>query len=540
MGAFLIALAFVSCHKSQHRELSLAYEMAQHNPDSALVLLNGINQNKLSDENLAKYALIYYMAQDKSGLDVDNDSLIRIAYNWYKEHQEDTLYAKSMYYMGKFYLINDSIEQAKKCLEKSYDVSDRDKDMPTKSLALDKLIQVEESLDPNKAVQYARLLVNYNDMMTQASIYNKIAAHLRLCDNLAFVDSLQEARKEGEKALELAIQSKDSMSLSYVYQDLACLFEDLGKKDSCLIYAKQAFNMQKKKNCSCMLALASAYITSDSIKQAFAILQQAKPRSAEDRYSVFYMKSQAAMKMGNYNFTKLYSDSAYKSLEDMYHIALRDKVNYYTANLQKEKARAELKGKVAMQQWIFCLIALLLLFVIFFISYVYHTYKKRAKQRIVLERKKAASKLAHEQELHQQKLRMQEMLHQEDLDHKNVQLSLMRNYIVEKAEIVAKLELAGQKTTKHIALSEEEWRELEVFLDSIEDLFVKRLKQTHPNLSKADLRLMMLLRLKLPQKTLASIYCISEKAIKQKLFLYKEKVGIKNEHYSLRKYIENF
>ena len=39
---------------------------------------------------------------------------------------------------------------------------------------------------------------------------------------------------------------------------------------------------------------------------------------------------------------------------------------------------------------------------------------------------------------------------------------------------------------------------------------------------------------------LASICCISEKAIKQKLFLYKDKVGIKNEHFSLRNYIENF
>ena len=33
---------------------------------------------------------------------------------------------------------------------------------------------------------------------------------------------------------------------------------------------------------------------------------------------------------------------------------------------------------------------------------------------------------------------------------------------------------------------------------------------------------------------------ISEKAIKQKLFLYKEKVGIMNEKQSLRNYIENF
>ena len=109
-----------------------------------------------------------------------------------------------------------------------------------------------------------------------------------------------------------------------------------------------------------------------------------------------------------------------------------------------------------------------------------------------------------------------------------------------KIEVVEKLNSSVPNESKHIVLSDNDWTELEVFLNSVEDLFVSRLKKEHPNLSNADVRLMMLLRLKLSQKTLASIYCVSEKAIKQKLFLYKDKVGIKNEHFSLRNYIENF
>ena len=118
--------------------------------------------------------------------------------------------------------------------------------------------------------------------------------------------------------------------------------------------------------------------------------------------------------------------------------------------------------------------------------------------------------------------------------------SVIRNYLQKKIEVVEKLNSSVPNESKHIVLSDNDWTELEVFLNSVEDLFVSRLKKEHPNLSKADLRLMMLLRLKLSQKTLASIYCVSEKAIKQKLFLYKDKVGIKNEHFSLRNYIENF
>ena len=116
----------------------------------------------------------------------------------------------------------------------------------------------------------------------------------------------------------------------------------------------------------------------------------------------------------------------------------------------------------------------------------------------------------------------------------------MLKYLLKKIEVVEKLNSIAPNESKHIVLSDNDWAELEVFLDGVENLFVSRLKQKYANLSQTDLQLMMLLRLKLSQKALASIYCISEKAIKQKLFLYKDKVGIKNEHFSLRNYIENF
>ena len=107
---FVMLSVLVSCYQSHKRELDLAYTLAESKPDSALPFLNRINQGKLSDKDMAKYALIYYMAQDKSGLDVDNDSLIRIAYDWYGEHQDDSLYATTLYYMGKCFLLNDSME----------------------------------------------------------------------------------------------------------------------------------------------------------------------------------------------------------------------------------------------------------------------------------------------------------------------------------------------------------------------------------------------------------------------------------------------
>ena len=526
---FMMLSVLVSCYQSHKRELDLAYTLAESKPDSALAFLNRINQGKLSDNDMAKYALTYYMAQDKSGLDVDNDSLIRIAYDWYGEHQDDSLYASSLYYMGKYFLLNDSMEQAKACLEKSYSISDSLHNLSLKCLALDKLIEVEEQLAPYKALNYAKALVKMYESMPNVSIYNKVAAHLRLGENFFYVDSLKQALNEEKKAYSLAMSVDDNNLLSYVRQNLASTFEEMGEKDSCLLYARQAYDLNGNDRFSCQLMLASVYISVDSISQAFRLLKQAMPKTAEDRYSVFYFQSQAAMKAQDFKSAKSFSDSAYHYLEDMYRTASKAKISYYSSFLKKESERARIQGKAEMQRWVFGLIVFLGLIIILFVLYAYWSYRKLSLARI-----------AHEQEIFSQKQQMMEELHQEELSHRDVQLSVIRNYLQKKIEVVEKLDSIVPNEGKHIVLSDNDWTELEVFLDSVEDLFVSRLKKEHPNLSNADVRLMMLLRLKLSQKTLASIYCVSEKAIKQKLFLYKDKVGIKNEHFSLRNYIENF
>ena len=524
---FVMLSVLVSCYQSHKKELDLAYTLAESKPDSALAFLNRINQGKLSDKDMAKYALIYYMAQDKSGLDVDNDSLIRIAYDWYGDHQADSLYASSLYYMGKYFLLNDSMEQAKACLEKSYSISNSLHNLNLKCLALDKLIEVEEQLAPDTALKYAKALVKMYDSMPNVTIYNKVVARLKLGENFFYVDSLNQALEEEKKAYRMAASVGDNNLLSYVRQNLASTFEEMGEKDSCLFYARQAYDLNGNDRFSCQLMLASAYISVDSIKQAFTILKQTAPKTPEDHYSVFYLQSQVAVKAQDYKTAKTFSDSACSCLQEMYRTASKAKNSYYTSFLKKESERAKMQGKTEMQRWVFGLFLLLGLIVISFVLYAYWSYRKLSLARMV-----------HEQEIFSQKQQMIEKLHQEELLHRDVQLSVMRNYLLKKIEVVEKLNSNVPNGCKHIVLSDNEWTELEVFLDSVEDLFVSRLKQKHPNLSKADLRLMMLLRLRLSQKTLASIYCVSEKAIKQKLFLYKDKVGIKNEHFSLRNYIE--
>ena len=97
-----------------------------------------------------------------------------------------------------------------------------------------------------------------------------------------------------------------------------------------------------------------------------------------------------------------------------------------------------------------------------------------------------------------------------------------------------------EQEQRHLTLTDADWEEIELFLERVDDKFVSKLQSRFPQLTINDKRLLFLLRLRLSTKTIAEIFKISEKSIKQKLYLYKKKLGVEGESLSLRKFIENF
>ena len=172
---FLLALAVLlvtGCKETHNKGIDLAYRLAPTAPDSALAILDGIDHAKLGKTEMARYALVYTIAQDKSGLDVDNDSLLRTAYTYYNSRHDDSLYAKCEYYMGKYYMLNDSTELALDCLQKAADVSKQHGDKHTQCMALEKYSRVLRQTNPQKAVEVAELAEYIYKTLPDASLYN--------------------------------------------------------------------------------------------------------------------------------------------------------------------------------------------------------------------------------------------------------------------------------------------------------------------------------------------------------------------------------
>ena len=536
----VISFVFSSCHTDRSRILVSAYSMVDSLPDSALSLLKKVKYDELSAKDKAEYSLLFTMAQDKSGLDVDNDSLIRIAYDWFQQHQDDSLYAKCLYYMGKYYMLNDSTEQAISLLTESSEKSNKIGDLKTESMALEKLSKVYQVVEPKKSLIFSKKALETYASYQYATLKNRIYLNLNYSEALLACEITRKSVDVALSILPKALVLKDSVVLADVYQDLANSYLYLGYKDSCLFYAKKTYDLQPIKNMSCRLMLADAYQEADSVRQCLALLESLKPTLSTEKYVCFQICSQASIKMQDYEKSKMYVDSAYSCIENMYAEAVKGKADYYSSVLKKEKQKSELKGRAEMQSYLLLLVIILALLVIVFLLYVYKNSRSKAQKEIIFEKRQAEMKVRHEHELAMIEKNLSEQYHQKELSRKEVQLSIMRSYLMKLVTAVEKLNSIKTGTGKHVVLTEKDWKEIAAFLDSTENMFVTRLKTRFPNLSEGDLHLMMLLRLKMPQKVLASLYCITEKAVKQKLFLYKEKVGINGQNISLREYMETF
>ena len=97
----LISLSLLACseHKandlatrsmSPRETLSRAEAMMTQAPDSALILLEDLSKGALRGrENRAHFALLYSQALDKNYIDLANDSIIRVAVDYYAPRKDN-------------------------------------------------------------------------------------------------------------------------------------------------------------------------------------------------------------------------------------------------------------------------------------------------------------------------------------------------------------------------------------------------------------------------------------------------------------------
>lgn len=124
---FLIfTFILVSCSKNHTEQyLNEVETMIEAVPDSALILLNQMPQEVLTDKsNSAHYALLLSIAFDKNYIDKTNDSLICIAENYYKSTNDYFRLMQSYYYHGRICYNAKNYSQSLCLMIKSFDCAE--------------------------------------------------------------------------------------------------------------------------------------------------------------------------------------------------------------------------------------------------------------------------------------------------------------------------------------------------------------------------------------------------------------------------------
>ncbi len=524
----LCTALFGACsHGDSERILRQAETVVQERPDSALRLLQSLDRHRLRGEREARFCLLYTMAQDKSLITVDDDSLLHYAFDYYKCHTKDTLAPRAYYYMGLCHAFRDSSKQAEECLNECLRICEQHKDYYTEYLALDRLKRLTEIDDPQRALAYAQKAYIIYDTKCPPNIYNKVQLLLGIAGSFCVCGEADSAMYYDREALALACETADSSLLSNVYQGMSSASAAGGNKAESLHYARKAWSLVSDPAPSLTFNIAHSYMEQDSLPIAMSLLEPlAETGNALYRYLAYFdLATIEAKSTGAEKVVEL-ADSSCTWLERMYLDALHDKAVYAREKEQELMAKYVAQARATTRMWILILTVLL---AISAILVMYHLFRMRSeRQRQAQERAEtqaAITQAALERERRESERREREV-------------RIMRQSWCERLSLIASIK--GENSGKKSAFSKEEWDGLREYLEVMENSFVSRLSNEFPRLRETDLRFCMLVRIGFSTPQLAGIFHVSEVSIKQRLLRYKETFGINNSSTSARDFILHF
>lgn len=395
LSQLLMVNLLISCSNQEGKVIDEAYRLSSSAPDSALSLLNTLDHHKLNERKEARYALVYTIAQDKSGLDVNDDSLIHIAYTYYKERPNDSLYAKCMYYTGNCYFLCGQSEVALNCFQKAVDEA-KNVDKYTMCLALNRISKIYGKTDLDKAVSYAQKADRVYSTIANASTINKIYFKLDYCMALALNNDLFTAKQECLKAMKMAVETRDSSVIADVCLDMSNILRGNKEFSEALTYSKKAYRLSRNPSNEVYINLSWAYLNMDSLDICERILPKIQTNIMSDLYTRNYLQHLLSIKKHDYRKAIIYADSAYSIIERMYGDEMKNKVQYFAKWSASQYEENLLRSRTRFQLAFSIVLILSTLIVIFLLLYIYK--QQEVKTETELKMQKTQQKSQQEQQ----------------------------------------------------------------------------------------------------------------------------------------------
>ena len=425
-------------------------------------------------------------------------------------------------------LANDSIRQGETLLRKAIQLSEASEDWHTNYIAHQRLAEAISQSNPEEALRLMKKALtvyeqhpdderNYVILLDYAGTY---------AAQLAFITegSYDEATDFTNRAYAIA---KEKQMKDMMCQTLTSLANIAWAKEDyrqALDYAHQALAAENAEGTEStesgtLQVLARSYFSLNMLDSAETVYRQID--TGDDVHLAYIVQSNLAkIALRRLGATEVEDsvDEAFLQIEDFYYKALEQKDQYYQASLKQEMENQQLeyRSKIYGRTLLIAIIAsgIILLAVVLALRYRIRMQEQEKRQL------------------------QQEAEHQKTLLHQaNEVVTFLQGFILERTEVLKKLNQSGDSL---IYLTPHEWSEIERTLNAIDDNRFAKIREQYPNMQEDDIRLCILTRLGLSNRTIGNIYCITISAVQhRKLKLKKDVFGESNPEITLEQILNS-
>ena len=522
-GLYIIGLLFLllaSCtgDREVRALLDRAEVLMDSCPDSAYAIMQTVSSPNLrgSGEGVRSlYGLLRTTSDAMQGKGVTADSLIRPAYIYYKEQsgsdENIRRLGRSAFYLARFEASRDSTKRAEDLYREAIRCSEQVEDWRTCYLAHNYFATTMKWSNITSAIQLRKKALNiYNRCKDKPANYISILNSLSNDYLVAgFADSAFNCAEEAYQLscdLQLEIQQYESLrrlSDCYYYT------QDYPKA---LELAKQGMHgLTEQTRDASLFSLADSYLACDSIEQAETTLLSIHSSNPKMQYVVYRKLSQIAMQLHDTPSAIAYSDSLETATVGMFTNIQQTKDEYYQENLKKELQNERQRLSALRQRIIFgiCVFALILTLLGIVGYIIYRRYQGRLQRYVEIQNSR---RYIAEQNRIKKEQAMQIEANKKNIHQKSITMSLLQKHFLRHlAELRTDLVDA-----ENIKMTQEIWREIEDTLNAADNGFVKKLRSEHKSFDEEDIQLCMLVRLKVPNRSIAQIFLLGAEAIKKR------------------------
>ena len=437
---------------------------------------------------------------------------------------------------------NDSIRQGETLLRKTIQLAEASEDWHTYYIAYQRLAEALSQSNPEEALRLMKKALaiyeqhpdderNYVMLLDYAGTY---AAQLAYTTEGSYDEALDFIRRaydiaEKNQMADLMCQTLTSLAnIAWARDDYRLALDYAHRAESTATTELRSGTLQ---------VLARSYLSLNMLDSAETIYRQIDPGS--DVHLAYIVQSSLAnIALRRMGATQVEDsvEEAFEQIEGFYYKALEQKDEYYQETLRQEMENQQLEYRSQMYGRTL-LIVIIAAVVILLATVLALRYRIRMlRQQRAYEQSKLENELLKKEQ--EKRQLQQEAEHQKTLLHQaNEVVTFLQNFILERTEALKKLNQGGDSV---IYLSPHEWSEIERTLNAIDGNRFAKIREQYPTMQEDDIRLCILTRLGLSNRTIGNIYCITVSAVQhRKLKLKKDVFGESNPDITLEQILNS-